>query len=202
MDLAPDFDEFIASLTAHGVEFVIVGAYALAFHGAPRFTGAPDILVRPTVENGSRLLAALESFGFPVLELTPAAVADRRRMLQMGVPPVQIHVMSAISGVEWEEVWTNRVAGTLGHRVVAFLGRETLLRNKRAAGRPKDLADIDALEEDNGESCHGVGGLTTVSAVINAVRFRRLNDPIRPVAEDAPRPLAIDTGRADGHRCP
>jgi hypothetical protein len=66
-------------------------------------------------------------------------------MLQMGVPPVQIHVMSAISGVEWDEAWTDRVEGPLGRHTVAFLGRETFLRNKRAAGRPKDLADIDAL---------------------------------------------------------
>src|SRR5262245_49518437 len=151
MDLAPDFDEFIASLIAHGVEFVVVGAYALAFHGAPRFTGDLDVLVRPTIENARHLLAALDSFGFPVAELSPEAVADRRRMLQMGVPPVQIHVMSAISGVEWTEAWADRVEGLLGRHTVSFLGRETFLRNKRAAARPKDLADIDALQsgQDN-----------------------------------------------------
>lgn len=103
MELAPDFDEFIGSLTAHGVEFIVVGAYALAFHGPPRFTGDLDILVRPTLDNAARLLAALAAFGFPVTELSPEALADHRRMLEMGVPPVQIHVMSAISGVEWEE---------------------------------------------------------------------------------------------------
>jgi hypothetical protein len=145
MDLAPDFDEFIGSLIAYGVEFVVVGAYALAFHGAPRFTGDIDILVRPALDNGARLLVALEAFGFPVGELTPEAIADRRRMLEMGVPPVQIHVMSAISGVEWDEVWADRAEGPLGHHSVHFLGRATLLRNKRAAARPKDLADIDAL---------------------------------------------------------
>ena len=116
MDLAPDFDEFIGSLTAHGVEFVIVGAYALAFHGAPRFTGDLDVLVRPTPDNAARLLSALETFGFPVSELTPEMVADRRRMLEMGVPPVQIHVMSAISGVEWDEAWADRVEGPFGRR--------------------------------------------------------------------------------------
>src|SRR5438128_7333816 len=71
MDLAPDFDEFIASLIAHDVEFVIVGAYALAFHGAPRFTGDLDVFVRPTIENASRLLAAVRAFGFPVAEVKP-----------------------------------------------------------------------------------------------------------------------------------
>jgi hypothetical protein len=146
MDLAPDFDEFIGCLTAHGVEFIVVGAYALAYHGAPRFTGDLDVLVRPTIENAARLLSALESFGFAVAELTPAGVADRRKILQMGIPPVQIHVMSAISGVEWDEAWADRVAAPLGTHAVALLGRRTFIQNKRAAGRPKDLADIDALE--------------------------------------------------------
>jgi len=146
MELAPDFDEFIGSLIAHGVEFLVVGAYALAFHGAPRFTGDLDILVRPAIDNAARLLTTLEAFGFPVTELSPEAISDHRRMLQMGVPPVQIHVMSAISGVQWDEAWSDRVEGSLGSNRVQFLGRETFLRNKRAAGRPKDLADIDALE--------------------------------------------------------
>lgn len=146
MDLAPDFDEFIEFLTAHGVEFVVVGAYALAFHGAPRFTGDLDLLIRPTLDNARRLLGALEAFGFPVPELTAEMVVDRRRMIEMGVPPVQIHVMSAISGVEWNEAWSERVEGPLGRHQVSFLGRDAFLRNKRAAGRPKDLADIDALE--------------------------------------------------------
>jgi hypothetical protein len=146
MELAPDFDEFIGCLTVHGVEFVVVGAYALAFHGAPRFTGDLDILIRPALENAARLLKALEAFGFPVTGLSAEIVADRRRMLEMGIPPVQIHVMSAISGVGWEEAWLHRVDGALGSHRVPFIGRETFLRNKRAAGRLKDLADIDALE--------------------------------------------------------
>ena len=90
MELAPDFDEFIGSWTARGVEFVVVGAYALAFHGAPRFTGDLDILVRPTLDNASRLLAALEAFGFPVTELQSRSdsrpssdAADGRRAVQI-----------------------------------------------------------------------------------------------------------------------
>jgi hypothetical protein len=145
MDLAPDFDEFIGSLLAHGVEFLIVGAYALAFHGAPRFTGDLDVFVRPTIENAARLLTAVRAFGFPITDLRPEHIVDADRMLQMGVEPVQIHVMSAISGVSWDEAWRNHDSGPCGSRQVAFLGRETFLRNKRAAARPKDLADIDAL---------------------------------------------------------
>ncbi|HEX8028860.1 MAG TPA: hypothetical protein VF491_10385 [Vicinamibacterales bacterium] len=145
MEVAPDFDEFIACLTAHGVEFVIVGAYALAFHGAPRFTGDLDVLVRPTLDNATRLRKALDAFGFTV-SLTAEEIVDERRMIEMGVPPVQIHLISSISGVDWSDVWDNRAEGIFGQQTVAFIGRETLIRNKRAAGRPKDLADVDALE--------------------------------------------------------
>jgi hypothetical protein len=145
MDLAPDFDEFIASLVAHYVEFVIVGAYALALHGAPRFTGDLDVFVRPTLENGSRVLEAVNAFGFPTGHLQPQDIIAADRVLEMGVEPVQIHVMSAISGVSWDEAWGDRVAAPCGRQVVPFLSRDMFLRNKRAAGRPKDLADIDAL---------------------------------------------------------
>jgi hypothetical protein len=145
MDLAPDFDEFIGSLTAHGVEFLIVGAYALALHGVPRFTGDLDVFIRPSPDNAERLIQALHAFGFTVPELSPKMIVESSRMLQMGVEPVQIHVMSAISGVEWDDAWTTRAHARLGTREVPILGREALLRNKRAAGHPKDLADIDAL---------------------------------------------------------
>ena len=147
MDLAPDFDEFCALLNAREVEYVIIGAHALAFHGAPRFTGDLDVLVKPTEENGRRLLAAIADFGFPTTPLTPLDIVAGRKVLEMGVAPVQIHVMSAIDGVPWDEVWRDRESGAFGARTVAFIGRETFLRNKRAAGRPKDLADIDALRE-------------------------------------------------------
>ena len=147
MELAPDFDEFCALLIAHRVEFAIVGAYALAFHGAPRFTGDLDILVAPTESNGQRLLKAIEDFGFPTAPLSVADIAAGVKVIEMGVAPVQIHVMSQIDGVTWEEVWGGRQTGLLGAREVAFIGRDAFLRNKRAAGRQKDLADVEALGE-------------------------------------------------------
>lgn len=148
MDLAPDFDEFCASLTARGVEFLVVGAYAVAYHGAPPFTGDLDVLVRPTVENGRRLIAAIREFGFPTDAIDPDQVASGRKVIQMGVAPVQIHIMSALSGVTWDDVWAGRVTGRFGDRDVPFMGRAELLRNKRAAGRLKDLADVEALTAD------------------------------------------------------
>ena len=147
MDLAPDFDEFCGLLTAHAVEFVIVGAHALALHGAPRFTGDLDILVRPTEENGRRVLAAIADFGFPTAPLTAADIAQGTKVIEMGIAPVQIHVMSQIDGVTWDDVWSSREIGPFGSRALTFIGREAFLRNKRAAGRPKDLADVDALRE-------------------------------------------------------
>jgi hypothetical protein len=150
LDLAPDFDEFCALLSARGVEFVIVGAYALAFHGAPRFTGDLDVLVRPTEDNGQRLLKAIEEFGFPTGTLTASDVVTGTKVIEMGVVPVQIHVMSQIDGVTWDDVWQTREVGRLGSGTVAFIGRDAFLRNKRAAGRPKDLADVEALGKPEG----------------------------------------------------
>ena len=147
MDLAPDFREFCASLNVHGVEFVVVGAHALALHGVPRFTGDLDLLVRPTADNGERLLRAIEAFGFPIGSLTPADIVDGRRMIEMGVPPVQIHVMSQIDGVTWEEVWSDRHVISIDTEEIPFIGRDAFIRNKRASGRLKDLADIDALRD-------------------------------------------------------
>jgi hypothetical protein len=147
LDLAPDFDEFCALLSARNVEYVIVGAHALAFHGAPRFTGDLDIFVRPTEDNGQRLLVAIADFGFPTAPVTPVDIIIGKKVIEMGVPPVQIHVMSAIDGVSFDEVWATREVGSLGKHTVAFIGRECFLKNKRAAGRPKDLADIDALRD-------------------------------------------------------
>jgi hypothetical protein len=148
MELAPDFDEFFGSLIAHDVEFLIVGAYALAFHGAPRFTGDIDVLIEPTTANAGRLLAALAAFGFPAAELRPEDLTSPDRILQMGVEPVQIHVMSAISGVTWDDAWAGRQLGRCGARDLPFIGRREFVANKRASGRLKDLADIEALGEE------------------------------------------------------
>jgi hypothetical protein len=146
VELARDFDEFFSSLTAHGVEFLVVGAYALAFHGAPRFTGDMDVFLKPTTDNAARFLSALSAFGFPAADLRPADIIDPQHIVQMGVEPVQIHVMSDISGVGWDEAWAGRETGRCGSHELAFIGRTDFVRNKRAAGRLKDLADIEALE--------------------------------------------------------
>jgi hypothetical protein len=145
MDLAPDFSEFCGLRNDHGVEFVVVGAYALAFHGRPRFTGDFDVFVRPTITNGGKLIAAIAAFGFPVDAVAPSDIAAGNRVIEMGVEPVQIHVMSDISGVSWDEVWSTRVAGTCGDHHVSFIGREAFVKNKKASGHLQDLADLESL---------------------------------------------------------
>ena len=145
MELTPDFDEFFSSLVTRDVEFLIVGAYALALHGAPRYTGDIDVFVRPTTDNGRRLLVALADFGFPAGDVRPEDLMNPDRILQMGVEPVQIHVMSAISGVTWEEAWAGRQTARCGSRDLPFIGRREFVRNKRTCGRLKDLADIEAI---------------------------------------------------------
>lgn len=140
-----DWLEFIDALNNQGVEFVVVGAHALAFHELPRLTGDIDFLVRPTPENSARVVAAYQDFGFGSLGLKPDEFSGLDRVVQIGYPPVRIDVMSSISGVDFDEVWDSRIAGNIEDRDVFFIARGPLLKNKIASGRPKDLGDADRL---------------------------------------------------------
>jgi len=143
-----DFKELLELFNAHRVEYLIVGGYALAFHGAPRFTGDLDLLVRPSSDNAVRLLAALTAFGFGALDLTLDDFATPDRVVQLGVPPVRIDLLTSISGISWEEAQAGMVRGTYGGVPVDFIGRAQFIANKRATGRRRDLADLEALGED------------------------------------------------------
>ena len=120
----------------------------------PRFTGDLDIYVAPTIENDRRFIDAIADFGFPVDALSAEGVIDPRRVIEMGIPPIPIHVMSAIVGVTWAEVLQGTVPGHFDGVPVSFIGREAFLKNKRAAGRPKDIADVAALL-DADRQCSG-----------------------------------------------
>jgi hypothetical protein len=141
-----DFEELFGYLTARSVRFVVVGGHALAFHGHPRFTKDLDIFVEPTPENAGRLLSALVDFGFGGVGLTAADFSTPGRVVQLGVAPNRVDLLTAIDGVTFEEAWNGRAMGHFGAEAVAFLGRQELLRNKRTVGRLQDLADIEALE--------------------------------------------------------
>lgn len=143
-----DFLDLLEAFARARVEFLVVGAHALAAHGIPRATGDLDVWVRATPENAVRVVAGLEAFGAP-LSAHGVTAADFERLgtvYQMGLPPRRIDVLTQISGVTYEEALAGRVAVSIGGRSVFFLGREAMLRNKRAAGRPKDIVDADLLE--------------------------------------------------------
>jgi hypothetical protein len=148
MESKTDYNELLALFNANKVQYLIIGAYALAFHGAPRYTGDLDILVRPDAENGGRVLRALEAFGFGSLGLTVDDFAIPDRVVQLGVPPVRVDIVTSITGVSWDEADASRVAGRFGDIPVFYIGKDAFIRNKRALGRIKDLADAEALGEE------------------------------------------------------
>lgn len=148
MEVQPDFRELLVLLNEHKVEYLIVGGYALAFHGAPRFTGDIDIFVQPTSHNAARVLEALAIFGFRFPNLTPNDFEKPNKVVQLGLPPVRIDIITSISGVSWEEAASAREPGTFGDVSVYYIGRREYIKNKRSAGRKKDLADVEALGED------------------------------------------------------
>ena len=145
MPLPEDWRTFIESLNSNGVEYVIVGAVALAYHGFPRYTGDLDVLVRNSPGNTQRLEAALVNFGFEGLGLKAADFADSYRVIQLGIPPNRIDILTSITGVSFDEAWADRVEVDLQGTRVSFAGRRTLIRNKRLTGRAQDKADLEAL---------------------------------------------------------
>jgi hypothetical protein len=142
-----DFSELLKLFLDHRVEFTVVGAHALAAHGAPRLTGDLDLFVRPSAENAGRVLAALADFGFATLEIGLDDLTNPHSVIQLGVPPGRIDLLSGISGVSFDEVWSNRVVAELGGLRVPVIGRAELVRNKRASARQKDLYDLETLGE-------------------------------------------------------
>ena len=145
-----DFGDVLREFVAHQVIFLVVGAHALAVHGIPRATGDLDVLVQANPANAERVVAALASFGAPIDDLgisrddfvRPDVVA------QLGLPPYRIDILTSISGVEFDAAWEDRVDGNVAGVNVPVLGRASFRKNKRASGRPKDLADLQALGEE------------------------------------------------------
>lgn len=148
MKLYHDFKELLELFNAQKVEYIIVGGYALAFHGAPRYTGDIDILVRPAAENARRVLAALDEFGFGSVGLTEEDFKILDKVVQLGVPPVRVDFMTSITGVSTDDVFSSCVKGKYGDIPVKYIGRDEFILNKRSTGRKKDMSDLEALGEE------------------------------------------------------
>ena len=148
MRLQKDLREFIELFNSNGVEYLIVGGFALAFHGRPRYTGDIDLLVVPSKENSGRIVTALREFGFRVTGLRAGDFTEADQVIQLGRPPNRIDLLTSVSGVTAADAWAQRIAGELDGLPVFFLSRDHLIANKRATGRLQDKADLEALGED------------------------------------------------------
>lgn len=146
MPMQPDWIELCALLDAHGVEYLLVGGHAVIAHGYPRLTKDMDLWVRPTKENGERVLAALEDFGTPLVDFALERFVDPETMIVIGVAPFRVDIMTGLPGVDFEAAWRRRTSVTLDGHEISLIGLDDLIANKKAVGRTQDLADIEALE--------------------------------------------------------
>jgi hypothetical protein len=146
VNIHPDFSDFISALNQNAVEYVIVGAYDLAFLGYPRYTGDIDIWIYPSIANAKALIKAIGDFGMQSLSLTEQDILSGN-IIQLGYPPVRIDMLTILDGLTPDEIWASRQQGPFGNLAVFYLGKDAFIKNKRATGRLKDLADLEAIGE-------------------------------------------------------
>jgi len=147
MEIPSDFKELLELFNAHNVDYIIVGGYALAFHGAPRFTGDIDLFVRIDAENANHIVDALHEFGFESLGLSIEDFQIPEKVIQLGLPPVRIDILTSLTGVSWEKADSSKVSAKFADVPVYYIGRNELISNKKRLRRKKDLADLEALGE-------------------------------------------------------
>jgi predicted nucleotidyltransferase len=148
MPLSKDWRAVIESLNSHGVEYVVVGAVAVAYYGRPRYTGDLDVLVRNSPENAERREKVLAGLGFAALELKSPDFVNSYHVIQLGVAPNRIDLLTSLTGVTFDEAWAGRVESLVGETRINIIGREALILNKRLTGRAQDEADLEALGAD------------------------------------------------------
>ena len=147
IELGRDWSEFLSALISRRVKFVLVGGHAVAAHGEPRLTEDLDVFVEPSEENGERIRAALVDFGFGDAAPLATELATPGKVWMLGRKPQRIDILTQISGVTFQEAWEGRAELTFAVKPLFVIGREELIRNKRASGREKDLRDVALLEE-------------------------------------------------------
>ena len=145
MEAQKDFKELLGLFNKHKVEYVIVGAYALAFHGCPRYTGDLDLLVKPYPDNAKRIIEAIKEFGFESLNLTIDDFSSPEKVIQLGVPPICIDLITSLTALTWDQVESHKVKGEYGNIPTYFIGKDEFIINKKSLGRHKDLADVESI---------------------------------------------------------
>jgi hypothetical protein len=146
--LNPDYRDMLSAFANAEVDYLVIGAYAMAAHGHPRATGDIDLWVRSTSTNANRVLEALSAFGAPLTEVDRNDFQTPDTVFQIGVSPRRIDILTTIEGVDFEEAWSERVAIEIEGLTVPVIGRKHLIANKRALGRQQDLADIERLLDE------------------------------------------------------
>ncbi len=146
--LNPNFKDMLVALNDAEADYLVVGAYAMAAHGCPRSTGDIDFWVRPTPDNAARVWNALASFGAPMAEIAVEDFSTAGVVFQIGIAPQRIDVMTSVSGVDFDDAWPNRLVADLDGLRANIIGRDQLLQNKIASGRPKDIVDVELLRSE------------------------------------------------------
>lgn len=144
--LNSDYSDLLRTFVAEKVDFLLIGAHALALHGLPRFSEDIDIWTRATPKNAQRVYDALATFGAPMIDVAAEDFARPDVVYQIGIAPIRIDILTDISGVSFDDAWARRMETTIDGIPVCVIGRDDLIANKRATGRPKDLLDAEALE--------------------------------------------------------
>jgi hypothetical protein len=146
IELPPDFKEFLKLLDDEGVQYLVIGGYAVAFHGYPRATSDIDIWIAISRDNARRVVAALRAFGFDLPDVSEKPFLEENRIIRMGNPPMRIEISTSISGVDFDKCHAERVIDTIDGIEVSFISLANLRANKKAAGRLKDLSDLENLQ--------------------------------------------------------
>lgn len=144
--IPPDFVEFLQLLNEHNIRYLLIGGYAVSYHGYVRATGDIDIWVEPKIENARKMVEVLKAFGFNSSELTETIFTDPKKIVRLGNPPVRIEIMNSISGVEFEECYTEKVEDDWNNTKVDIISLSKLKKNKKESGRFKDLNDLEHLQ--------------------------------------------------------
>lgn len=141
-----DYEDLLRSFNDNKVRYCIIGAFVMAFHGKPRYTKDIDILIEPTIKNGTRIVKALSDFGFSKMNITADDFAKKGQVIQLGYEPVRIDIATSITGCAFGEVWRTKKAGKYGSQRVYFIGLKELIKNKKKTKRLQDKADLEVLQ--------------------------------------------------------
>ena len=147
MQIQKDFRDLLELFNENNVKYIVVGGYALAYHGVPRYTGDIDLWTATSVENAQNILQALKQFGFGSTKLTIDDLTGDNQIVQLGYPPVRIDIITSVDGLDWERAFYNSIETSYGDVTIRLISLSDFIKNKKASGRHKDLADLEALGE-------------------------------------------------------